>query len=188
MSKILFIKICPKLLLKFLDFSYKFTLLNFYINMTKGIERRVYMNYNMPNMNYYPTPNYNPQMQYPSAPNNMPQQMNFTQQMSPSQLNGKIVDSEEMVRATEVPMGSYGIFPKADMSEVFIKTWNPNGTTNITHYKPAAIEDSNKNYQQPLLEDHSDKIIDRIEQMEMKIEELFNKEQKKDKKVNLGEF
>ena len=35
--------------------------------MTKGIERRVYMNYNMPNMNYYPTPNYNPQMQYPSA-------------------------------------------------------------------------------------------------------------------------
>ena len=156
--------------------------------MTKGIERRVYMNYNMPNMNYYPTPNYNPQMQYPSAPSNMPQQMNFTQQMPPSQLNGKIVDSEEMVRATEVPMGSYGIFPKADMSEVFIKTWNPNGTTNIIHYKPAAIDDSNKNYQQPLLEDHSDKIIDRIEQMEMKIEELFNKEQKKDKKVNLGEF
>ena len=113
--------------------------------MTKGIERRIYMNYNMSNMNYYPTPNYNPQMQYPSAPNNMPQQMNFTQQMPPSQLNGKIVDSEEMVRATEVPMGSYGILPKADMSEVFIKTWNPNGTTNITHYKPAAIEDSHKN-------------------------------------------
>ena len=113
------------------------------------------MNYNMPNMNYYPTPNYNPQMQYPSAPNNMPQQMNFTQQMPPSQLNGKIVDSEEMVRATEVPMGSYGIFPKADMSEVFIKIWNQNGTTNIIHYKPAAIDDSHKNYQQPLLEDHS---------------------------------
>ena len=157
--------------------------------MTKGIERRVYMNYNMPNMNYYPTPNYNPQMQYSSAPNNMPQQMNFTQQMQPSQLNGKIVDSEEMVRATEVPMGSYGIFPKADMSEVFIKTWNPNGTTSITHYKPAAAADSTdvRNYQQPLLEDNSDKIIDRIEQMEMKIEELFEKE-KNNKKVNLNEF
>lgn len=147
------------------------------------------MNYNMSNMNYYPAPAYNPQMQYASTPNNMPQQMGYSQSVNPTTaLNGKIVDGEEMVRATEVPMGSYGIFPKADMSEVFIKTWNPNGTTNIIHYKPAAIDDSNKNYQQPLLEDHSDKIIDRIEQMEMKIEELLKKEQKKDKKVSLNEF
>ena len=151
------------------------------------------MNYTRPNnMNYYPTPNYNPQMPYTNAPNNMPQQMGYTQPMMPPssmQLNGKIVDSEEMVRATEVPMGSYGIFPKADMSEVFIKTWNPNGTTSITHYKPAAAADSMdaRNYQQPLLEDNSDKIIDRIEQMEMKIEELFEKE-KNNKKVNLNEF
>ena len=151
------------------------------------------MNYTTPNnMNYYPTPNYNPQMPYTNAPNNMPQQMGYTQPMMPPssmQLNGKIVDSEEMVRATEVPMGSYGIFPKADMSEVFIKTWNPNGTTSITHYKPAAAADSMdaRNYQQPLLEDNSDKIIDRIEQMEMKIEELFEKE-KNNKKVSLNEF
>ena len=151
------------------------------------------MNYTTPNnMNYYPTPNYNPQMPYTNAPNNMPQQMGYTQPMMPPssmQLNGKIVDSEEMVRATEVPMGSYGIFPKADMSEVFIKTWNPNGTTSITHYKPAAAADSMdaRNYQQPLLEDNSDKIIDRIEQMEMKIEELFEKE-KNNKKVSVNEF
>ena len=151
------------------------------------------MNYTTPNnMNYYPTPNYNPQMPYTSVPNNMPQQMGYTQPMMPPssmQLNGKIVDSEEMVRATEVPMGSYGIFPKADMSEVFIKTWNPNGTTSIMNYKPAAAADSMdaRNYQQPLLEDNSDKIIDRIEQMEMKIEELFEKE-KNNKKVSLNEF
>lgn len=156
------------------------------------------MNYNVPNnMNYYPTPNYNPQMQYPSTPNIVQQPMGFSQsvpqQMPSSQLNGKIVDSEEMVRATEVPMGSYGIFPKADMSEIFIKTWNPNGTTNIIHYKPAGTADSqNKHdYQQPFLEDKvADKIIDRLEQMEEKIEELFEEHQEKnqEKKVNLSGF
>ena len=51
-------------------------------------------------------------------------------------INGKIVDSEEMVRATEVPMGGYGVFPKADLSEIYLKIWNNNGTTGVVKYKP----------------------------------------------------
>jgi hypothetical protein len=43
---------------------------------------------------------------------------------SASGLNGKLVDSEDMARVTEVPIGGYGIFPKADLSEVYIKSWN----------------------------------------------------------------
>ena len=51
-------------------------------------------------------------------------------------LNGKIVDSEDVVKATEVPIGGYGVFPKADLSEIYIKTWNQNGTTSILTFKP----------------------------------------------------
>jgi hypothetical protein len=51
-------------------------------------------------------------------------------------INGKIVDSEDIVKATEVPIGGYGVFPKADLSEIYIKTWNNNGTTSILIYKP----------------------------------------------------
>jgi hypothetical protein len=51
-------------------------------------------------------------------------------------INGKIVDSEDIVKATEVPIGGYGVFPKADLSEIYIKTWNNNGTTSILTYKP----------------------------------------------------
>jgi len=44
--------------------------------------------------------------------------------LSANGLNGKLVDSEDMARVTEVPIGGYGIFPKADLSEVYIKSWN----------------------------------------------------------------
>lgn len=79
---------------------------------------------------------------YPSYPQFGTQQYAAVQPMSAPQqapaLNGKIVDSVEMVRATEVPIGGYGVFPKADLNEVYIKTWNPNGTTSVTTYAPTA--------------------------------------------------
>lgn len=66
----------------------------------------------------------------------MPQMQPQSQPMtSTSILNGKLVDSIDMVKATEVPIGGYGIFPKADLSEIYIKSWNNNGTTNISIYK-----------------------------------------------------
>lgn len=93
-------------------------------------------------MNYYPSYNTPYYMNYPSYnnPNNPYSQMvqNQQQAMPPvtQVLNGKIVDSQDVVKATEVPIGSYGIFPKADLSEIYIKSWNNNGTTNIITFKP----------------------------------------------------
>lgn len=98
-------------------------------------------------MNYY-----NPYLNYPYANNGM-QQFNspinqFTpqvpqmaqQQINPQPqmnvLNGKIVDSEDIVKATEVPIGGYGVFPKADLSEIYVKSWNNNGTTSVITYQP----------------------------------------------------
>lgn len=50
---------------------------------------------------------------------------------------GKVVESVDMVRAIDIPMdGNMYFFPKADGTEVFSKRWLPNGTTEITSYKP----------------------------------------------------
>lgn len=73
-------------------------------------------------MNYYPNNFYG----------NYPYNQNF----SSNNFFGKIVDGEEIVKATDIPFGGYGIFPKADFSEIFIKTWNRDGTTRLISFKP----------------------------------------------------
>jgi hypothetical protein len=50
---------------------------------------------------------------------------------------GKIVDSVDVVKATDIPMdGNAYYFPKADGTEVYMKRWLANGTTETTVYKP----------------------------------------------------
>lgn len=96
-------------------------------------------------MNYYPNNFYS---NYPYG-NTYPQQMQQQVQQPPQYnnnnnntniLQGKIVDSEEMVKVTEVPFGGYGIFPKADFSEIYVKTWNNNGTTQINTFCPIVTQ------------------------------------------------
>lgn len=55
-------------------------------------------------------------------------------------LQGKVVDSVDVARGAEVPIGGYGIFPKADLSEIYIKAWNNNGTTSVTTFRPIVEE------------------------------------------------
>lgn len=104
------------------------------------------MNYYNPNPNYYMNYpyayNYIGQNTVPSMSTPTPMSMNQNniqqqqQQTSMIGLNGKIVDGEDVVKATEVPIGGYGFFPKADLSEIYLKTWNNNGTTSIITFKP----------------------------------------------------
>lgn len=44
---------------------------------------------------------------------------------------------------TDVPFGSFSVFPKGDFEEIYLKTWNNNGTTQIITYKPV-IEEATK--------------------------------------------
>lgn len=130
-----------------------------------------YQNYNNPN-GYY--------VNYPYNLNNMPYGQAATQpqqiQQPPQGLNGKIVDSEDVVKATEVPIGSYGIFPKADLSEIYIKTWNNNGTTNIVTFKPdVATGVSMLQEALPTVGmDSINLILDRITQLESKLDGILN--------------
>ena len=71
-----------------------------------------YQNSFYPNYNTYGNYNYNPQPQMAVTP----------QQATANSVQGKLVDSIEVVKASEVPFGSYGLFPKADLSEIYIKS------------------------------------------------------------------
>ena len=78
-------------------------------------------------MNYYPNNLYQNYAYSNPTINTQPQV---------SGLQGKVVDGADMVKATEVMFGGYGVFPKADLSEIYIKNWNNNGTTQIITYRP----------------------------------------------------
>lgn len=67
-------------------------------------------------------------------------QNNAAANMVMPSLNGKVVDSVDVARGMEVPLGGYGIFPKADLSEIYIKAWNNNGTTSVTTFRPIIEE------------------------------------------------
>lgn len=103
-------------------------------------------------MQPYPNPNYFNQYQQMPNPymDRMAQlqqyQQNLQQPMSPTQMSGtsqqmniigKIVDSIDVVKATDVPMdGNMYYFPKADGTEIFGKQWLSNGQTRILTFKP----------------------------------------------------
>ena len=97
----------------------------------------------MMNNNYMPMQNpYADRMNflqnYQQSLQQQPMQMN--QQPMPQQIagiNGRIVQAVENINANEVPMdGSMAFFPKQDMSEIYVKGWNANGTINTIVYKP----------------------------------------------------
>lgn len=77
---------------------------------------------------------------YQQSLQQQPMQMN--QQPIPQQIvgiNGRIVQAVENINANEVPMdGSMAFFPKQDMSEIYVKGWNADGTIRTIVYKPYA--------------------------------------------------
>lgn len=75
------------------------------------------------------------QQQYNMAPT-QPMVQQYVQPMNG--LLGKVVDSLEVVKATDVPMdGNCYYFPKADGTEIYAKRWLSNGTTEVVTYKPS---------------------------------------------------
>lgn len=57
---------------------------------------------------------------------------------------GKIVESVDMVKATDIPMdGNMYYFPTADGNMIFGKQWMANGQTRILTFKPIIEDDPN---------------------------------------------
>ena len=71
----------------------------------------------------------------------VPTQTSVSNQMSAL---GKMVDSIDVVKATDIPMdGNTYYFPKADGTEVYCKQWLQNGTTRILTFKPVFEDNTN---------------------------------------------
>ena len=96
------------------------------------------MPYQQPMMNY--TPNYGAYQYNPMANYQRYQQPEPTQGIS-----GRVVQAVENINANEVPMdGSMAFFPKQDMSEIYVKGWNADGTINTIVYKPYTAPKDNQ--------------------------------------------
>ena len=102
--------------------------------------------------NNYQTPTQNPYMdrmaqlqQYQQNLQQPIQQQAMSSTGQQMNIIGKIVDSIDVVKATDIPMdGNAYYFPKADGTEVYCKQWLQNGTTRILTFKPALdTEDNN---------------------------------------------
>lgn len=89
--------------------------------------------------------NYQQSLQQPVAGTQMSL---ANQQPMPQQIagiNGRIVQTVESINANEVPMdGSMAFFPKQDMSEIYVKGWNADGTINTIVYKPYTAPKDNQ--------------------------------------------
>ena len=126
-------------------------------------------------MNYFPN-NFYGNYSYPQMPtnNNTSNNMNT--------LSGKVVDGGEVVKATEVPFGGYGIFPKADLTEIYIKSWNSDGTTKMITYKPV-VEETKEQV------DTTKLLLEKIQKIEEKLDSLVKKpEVEKRKEINIDAY
>ena len=112
-------------------------------------------------------PNYSSYMQQQQIPQYAA--MTPQQTIQAIGLQGKVVDSIDAAKVSDVPFGGYALFPKADLSEIYIKSWNNNGTTQISVYKPIPAEDSPEQKQ----EDFNTIILQKVVGVEQKIDAII---------------
>lgn len=92
-----------------------------------------YQNNYMPYSPYGNYGGYYPYQQQRYEPQQQVQQM----QNQFSGISGKFVPAVESITANDVPMdGSVALFPKQDMTEIYAKQWNADGTIRTMVYKP----------------------------------------------------
>lgn len=104
---------------------------NPYMQMNKGQNMEQFNPYSQ---NYQPTY----QQSYPQNPQNYPQQGIVG-------LQGKIVDSIDVVKAIDIPLdGSTSYFALADGSAIVTKQLQRDGTSKTIVYKPISQEEVNK--------------------------------------------
>ena len=138
--------------------------------------------------NNYQTPTQNPYMermaqlqQYQQSLQQpiVPAQTPVSNQMSAL---GKMVDSIDVVKATDIPMdGNAYYFPKADGTEVYCKQWLQNGTTRILTFKPV-LEDNPNNVSSDteklkigLSDEVTEVFMKRFDELEKRIDDLIPK-------------
>ena len=145
-----------------------------------------------PNPNYYaqytrPQPQFNPYMQ------RMENLQQFQQTLQPQSNNltpglnmlaslGKVVESMDIVKVTDIPMdGNVYYFPKADGEEIYTKQFLPNGQTRILTFKPFENAETNNSAdkdlksQIALSDELTEAFMKRFDTLEMQMQEILSK-------------
>ena len=119
--------------------------------------------------------NYQQSLQQPIVPT----QMSGANQMSAL---GKMVDSIDVVKATDIPMdGNSYYFPKADGTEVYCKQWLQNGTTRILTFKPVFDDNPNnlssdtEKLKISISDEFTEAFMKRFDELEKRIDDLMPK-------------
>lgn len=81
-----------------------------------------------------------PQQQFYNQPAAVQQyQQSSYMQQSVQRINGRVVQSADMITANDVPMdGSVAFFPTQDLSEIYAKSWDANGKIVTRLFKPVS--------------------------------------------------
>lgn len=106
-----------------------------------------------------------------------------TQPMAtPIGINGKIVQSVETITANDVPMdGSVAVFPRQDLTEIYIKSWNGDGTIRTVVYKPVVepqslaegkLSSEAENFKISLLDEATAAFMKRFDEIENRFDKL----------------
>ena len=123
--------------------------------------------------------NYQQNLQQPLVPTQM---SGANQQAMPQQIvgiNGRIVQAVETINPNEVPMdGSVAFFPKQDLTEIYAKSWNADGTIRTLTFKPILndktdiLSGDTEKLEFDLSEKATEGIMAKLNELSEKIEQL----------------
>ena len=123
--------------------------------------------------------NYQQNLQQPLVPTSM---SGANQQAMPQQIvgiNGRIVQAVETINPNEVPMdGSVAFFPKQDLTEIYAKSWNADGTIRTLTFKPVLNDNADilsgdtEKLEFDLSEKATEGIMAKLNELSEKIEQL----------------
>ena len=106
-------------------------------------------------------------------------------QQAAQRINGRVVQSADMITANDVPMdGSVAFFPTQDLSEIYAKSWDANAKIVTRLFKPVSDsypsnpkQDTEKlkiwlsDKATEVFEKHFDTLFSKIEELEKKIDD-----------------
>ena len=73
----------------------------------------------------------------------VPVPMQTLPQTAPQGLHGRLVNGVQDITINDLPSdGSMGVFPAADGSANYVRSWNGDGTTRTTEYRPVGADDN----------------------------------------------
>ena len=126
-----------------------------------------------------------PQQPFYSQPALQQYQQPSYMQQAAQRINGRVVQSADMITANDVPMdGSVAFFPTQDLSEIYAKSWDANGKIVTRLFKPVLADNTNKLSSETeklkfdlsenvtdVFEKHFYTLFSKIEELEKKIDE-----------------